>query len=116
MTYTHQLVVNLLLFRFQLQLVGERLPFTASTHSEMLAKRLQTMLRGLFYSSDEAFHIALALFRHPDVHHVAGNGEGHEYHEALRTVGNSLALGRHGLDNYVFQDQIQFSVSHWTQR
>ena len=112
MAYTNQLVVHLLLFGSKLHLVGERLPFTASAGAKMFAKRLQTMFGGLFYLGDKAFHITLALFGYADVHHIAGNGERNEHHEAVRTVGNSLALGSHGLDYDVLQDQIQFSVSH----
>ena len=112
MAYANQLVVHLLLFGGKLHLVGERLPFTASAGAKMFAKRLQTMFGGLFYLGDEAFHITLALFGYADVHHIAGNGEGNEHHEAVRTVGNSLALGSHGLDYDVLQEQIYLSVSH----
>ena len=106
MTYAHQLIINLLLLRSQLHIVGERLPFATPTGSKMLTKRLQTTFRRLFYLRNKAFHVVVALFGDTNVHNIAGNREWHEYDKTVRTMGNCLAFGRHGLYSDILEDQV----------
>ena len=100
MTYAHQLVINLLLFCLQLHFVWQRLPLAASAYAEMLAERLQTVLRRLYHSEDEALHIVFLLLCDLYVHNVSWNGELHEEHSAV-DLRECLAFGSYRFDHDV---------------
>ena len=96
-----ELVVDLALLHLQLLGVGENLPLTSPTDSEMAAHWRHTQRTGPHQARSLAFAIVLPLLANLDVDHVAGHHEGHEDH-FLVDVGNAFAFGSARLYLYAF--------------
>ena len=92
MTYSHELVINLLLLCLKLHFIRKRLPFASSADTEMTAERFESMFRRLNHSEDEAFHVILFLFSDFDVYNVSRDSKLHEKHGAVNS-GNCFAFG-----------------------
>ena len=113
MAYTDQLVVHLAALGFQLERVGERLPFATPTNAEMAAEGFQPVGRWLFKCCDYAFEVVLLFLVNPYVHHVTGYCEGHENHLRIRGMGNRFSLCRNRFYRYVFQKDICLLPGHF---
>ena len=100
MADAHQLIVDLLLLCLELHFIWERLPFAASTDTEMSAERLQTMFRRLYHAEDETFHIIFLLLCDFDVNNVAWYGELYEQYSSVNSC-ESLAFGSDCFDHDV---------------
>ena len=111
MADAHQLVIDLLLLRLQLHFVWKRLPFTSSTYAEMFAERLQTVLRRLYHTEDETFHIVLLLFCHLHIYDVSRHSELYEKYCSVYPC-QCLSFCCHRLDGDILQNDILLFPCH----
>ena len=107
MAYAHKLVIDLLLLGFELQLVGERLPFASSAYAEMLAERFEAVRGRLHNLCDEAFHIVFLFLEYFYVDYVAGHGELYEEYCAIY-VGQGFSFCCNCFNDNVFESYILF--------
>ena len=101
---------HLLLLCLQLQLVGQHLPFAASADAEMGTEGRDAVGRRLHESHDLALGIAVFLFRNLDIHHISGDGKGHEDHQVLDSH-QRLTLGGDSLYGHALQKRQRFTFS-----
>ena len=101
MSYAHELVVYLLLLCLKLHLVWKRLPFASAAYAEVLAERFQTMLRRLYHTEDESFHIVFLLLCDLYVNNVSRYCKLHEKHSTIDSC-QSLAFCCNRLDHNIF--------------
>jgi len=110
MSYSFKLVIYLPLLGGKLDIVGERLPLATSTDSEMLAERLQTLLRRLNYADYTPFGKIAFFSGYTYVNDVTGdcklnkNDSGRTIRVISREMGvcNGLSFSSYVLNNLIF--------------
>ena len=112
MADTHELVVYLASLGFQLERIGEWLPFASPANAEVLAERLQPVCRRLFYLRYNTFKIVLLFLDYPDVHDISRHCERHEHHLSVRTVRNRLAFSSDHFNCNILQEEVDSFPCH----
>ena len=101
LSYASQLILHLLLFRFELLLVGQVLPLASATHTEMLAEGRYAYLT-IF---NESHHLSLAItvffLLHLQVNNIPWHGKRHKNHHVVH-ASQSLTFGSHISDCHPF--------------
>ena len=103
-----QLIHHLLLLGLELVLIGQVLPFAASTNTEVAAHRFHSLLAVFHKSQHVGLGVILAFLLDPQIHHIARHGKCDKHCHVVH-VGHGLALGGHGLYSHIFQYRITLS-------
>ena len=96
LTYTRQLVVNLLLLGLQLLGIRKLLPLATSADAEVYAHRLLSHSTLLNEAHHTSLHVTVFLFDNLKVNHITRNHERHK-DNLLAHMRHTLSFGCHTL-------------------
>ncbi len=94
---------HLLLFIMKLPVVGEVLPFAASTDPEVVTKRCCSLVRIAMIIHHTGLHISSFLSEYLEINHIAGNGIFYKDYNTINS-GNGFAFCTDVLNAYLFKE------------
>ena len=110
LSYSRELIVNLLLLSFQLFLIRKILPLAASADAEMLANRSGTNIAQLLEINYFSFHERTFLLDNLHIDNIARNTERNKHHLVLM-MEKAFTLGSNTLYGDTFENGIWFTFS-----